>query len=86
MLYWIPILLTIAPPDAALLRERSAQAADKVWARAQQEPPPDTLGARDMFTAALAYAEAGRDLDRLTRLFEVATRMQESGSGQPLLR
>jgi len=77
MLYWIPILLTIAPPDAALLRERAAQAADKVWARAVQEPPPDNLGSRDLFTAALAYAEAGRDLDRLTRMFEVAARMQD---------
>lgn len=77
MLYWIPILLAVAPPDAALLRDRAAQAADKVWARAQQEPPPDSLSSRDMFTAALAYCEAGRDLDRLTRLFEVATRMQD---------
>ena len=77
MLLWIPILLTLAPPDAALLRERAAQAADKVWARAEQEPPTDNLGSRDLFTAALAYAEAGRDLDRLTRMFAVATKMQD---------
>ncbi len=54
--------------------EAAARGADRTWEALQQNA--GSLGARDLFSAALALCEAGRDLDRLPALFEAAAALQ----------
>ncbi|MCX7888038.1 MAG: hypothetical protein N3B01_12400, partial [Verrucomicrobiae bacterium] len=53
----------------------AAESAGRTWQAAQRQPP--AVGARELFSAALAWCEAGIHLDRLEKLFELAARMQD---------
>jgi hypothetical protein len=62
-------------PDPSQVVEVSANVADETWKSLGE--PRDSLSSRELFSSALAYCEAGRSMDRLEKLFEVAARMQD---------
>ena len=53
----------------------AAQAAQSTWRKVEQAP--ERLSARELFVCALALCEAGEQLDRLPRLFELAAQFQD---------
>jgi hypothetical protein len=57
--------------DVALARS------DRLWQEIGRADPGPGLSCRELFSSALAICEARRHADRLPRLFEIATRMQE---------
>ena len=63
------------PADRQEMIRYAATSAEGIWKKAAN--PPDSLSSRDLFTCALALAEAGKDLDRMATLFEVAAKMQD---------
>lgn len=63
------------PPPADMIRS-AAESGEGVW-RAAADPAGREVASRDLFTYALALLEAGRHLERLQRLFELAQQMQD---------
>ncbi|MBI5833371.1 MAG: hypothetical protein HZB16_13820 [Armatimonadetes bacterium] len=53
-------------------------AADRSFRSATTEPPPPNLSSRELFSAALVYAEAKRNLDRIAPLLDRAASMQDT--------
>ena len=71
---------TVAPRGPAItvnaaIVEQSVQDGERVWRAVRGEPTPG-LASRDLFTYALALAEAHAHPERLERIFTVATQMQ----------
>ena len=64
-----------APADHQEMVRYAAKSSEGIWKKVAN--PPDSLSSRDIFTCALALAEAGKDLDRMATLFEVAAKMQD---------
>ncbi|MCX5682128.1 MAG: hypothetical protein NT049_00360 [Planctomycetota bacterium] len=64
-----------APADHKEMILYAAKSSAGIWKKAADTP--DNLSSRDLFTSAIALAEAGQDFDRLGKLFEVAARMQD---------
>ena len=53
-------------------------AADRAYKAATTEPTPPALASRELFSAALTYAESGANLDRILPMLELAARMQDT--------
>lgn len=64
-----------AMPDPGAVVRYAAACTDGTWKRVAGPAP--NLSSRELFTSALALAEAGRDLDRLETLFDLGARMQD---------
>jgi len=64
-----------AHPHPAALTEAAVKAGERTWRKAQG--PDAGLTSRELFTYALALAEARRHPERFQRLFELAARMQD---------
>ncbi|MBI5396959.1 MAG: hypothetical protein HZA91_16810 [Verrucomicrobia bacterium] len=76
----LSINLSAAEPAAALptrdeIVRAAAESAERTWRAANHKPP--TVGARDLFGAALAWCETKTHLERLENLFDLAARMQD---------
>ena len=74
-------LASAASPDRAALIRKAAAGAESTW-RKLDGPSPD-LSSRELFTAALAWCEAGLHGDRLERIFEHAAQMQDRDPASP---
>ena len=79
---WLACPISVRGNASSEYREQAltnaVRSAERTW-RSLESPPP-SLGAREVFMAALAYCEAGVHLDRLERLFSVAAQMQDRNS------
>ena len=64
-----------SPADHGEMIRYAAKSSAGIWKKAADTP--DNLSSRDLFTCAIAMAEANQNLDRLEKLFEVAARMQD---------
>ena len=64
-----------ARPDAAEMIAGAVKAGERTWQNAQG--PAASLTSRELFTYALALAEAREHPERLQHLFDVAARMQD---------
>lgn len=62
-------------PDRKDMVRYAAESGERVWRRALD--PPEGLTSRELFAYALALCEAGIHTERLGRLFELATEMQD---------
>ncbi len=73
-----PVATAAAPvlPVNSAIVQQAVRDGEKIWRAVQAEPAPN-LASRDLFTYALALAEASAHPERLERLFTVATRMQQ---------
>ncbi len=67
--------VALEPSRDQIALEAAARGADRTWSALQEGAA--TIEARRLFSAALAYCEADRDLDRLPALFEAAAAMQD---------
>ena len=63
------------PRDPDAMIAYAVECGERTWKKAQG--PADGLSSRELFTYALALAEADRHPDRLATLFDVAARMQD---------
>ena len=57
--------------------ERGLRSCDRLWRNVGGREPYESMGCRTLFRCALTLCEAGQHLDRLPRLIELATRMQD---------
>ena len=64
-----------SPADRAEMIRYAAKGGEGTWKKVAN--PPDSLSSREIFTYAIALAEANQNLDRLEKLFETAARMQD---------
>ncbi len=77
----LPGVFAVASESALALPLRdeivraAAEAAERTWRAANAQPP--TVSSRDLFSAALAWCEAGTHSDRLEKLFDLAAQMQD---------
>jgi hypothetical protein len=71
----LPAIVCAQPPDRQQMVRYAAESGEGTWQRAQDLPP--NLTSRELFAYALALCEAKMHPERLGRLFEVATRLQD---------
>jgi hypothetical protein len=64
-----------SPADRAVMIRYAAKSSEGIWKKIAA--PPDNLASREIFTCAIAMAEAGQNLDRMDKLFDVAAKMQD---------
>jgi hypothetical protein len=69
------LILAALVPRADIVQHAAAQG-EVTWRRCQA-PDSLELSSRELFTAALAWCEAGQHADRLPRLFELAAQLQD---------
>lgn len=65
----------VAAPSRDEIVRAAAESAERTWHAAQRQPP--AVGSRELFSAALAWCEAGIHLERLEKLLELAAQMQD---------
>ncbi len=71
----LAFLLLAAVPRADIV-SYAADQSEGIWRRCEN-PDKFDLSTRDLFTVALAWCEAKRHPDRLTRLFDLAAQLQD---------
>ncbi|MGI5819364.1 MAG: hypothetical protein ACOX9R_14850 [Armatimonadota bacterium] len=74
-------VLADGQPRELIAVEAAARGADRTWEALQAGA--DDLESRRLFSAALAYCEADRDLDRLASIFAAAAAMQDRDPDSP---
>lgn len=81
----LPVMLAFcaayvqAAPDRAQVLQYAVESGERTWQRAMELS--SDLSSRELFSYALVLCEAELHLDRIERLFEVATRMQDRDPG-----
>lgn len=75
---WARLIAAEAPPlDRQALAQEAVQRDERTWNRIATSDPQDAFGCRWLFAHALVLAETRQHPERLARLFDLATRMQD---------
>jgi hypothetical protein len=76
--------LAAAPrPDLAAIARHVAEDDEGFWQRIAAHEPPATMSSRQVFTYALALCQTQQHPERLQRLFELGTRVQDRDPRSP---